>query len=402
MDIDREEIARKSLALHLENHGKLTVKSKVPVKSREDLSLSYTPGVAHVCKYIAEDIVRAFDCTLKHNTIAIVTDGTAVLGLGNIGPYAAIPVMEGKAILFKEFADIDAFPICINGDHDNLISHIRSIAPVFGGINLEDIAAPRCFEIEEELQNLGIPVMHDDQHGAAIAVMAALLNACKVIGKRYRDLTVVVSGAGAAGYAVCRLLKCIGYEGEKCHAVKELIVCDRTGIIYRGRPGLYHNIYKYLLGDETNSIFRSGTLADALKGADVFIGVSSANLVTADMVRTMNRDPIVLALANPTPEIMPDEAKAGGAVIIGTGRSDFPNQVNNVLVFPGIFRGALDAGATRISEEMKVAAAYAIAGYVKDPTPERILPDPLDRGVAQAVASAVAEMAKKSGCVRKV
>ncbi|NLV28100.1 MAG: NADP-dependent malic enzyme [Methanomicrobiales archaeon] len=402
MDIDREEIAHKSLILHLEHQGKLEIKSRVPVKTREDLSLAYTPGVAHVCRYIAEDKNRAFTCTLKHNTIAIVTDGTAVLGLGNIGPYAAIPVMEGKAILFKEFADIDAFPICIKGDHEDLIGHIRSIAPVFGGINLEDISAPRCFEIEEELQDLGIPVMHDDQHGAAIAVMAALLNACRVTGKRYRDLTVVVSGAGAAGYAICRLLKCIGYEGEECHAVKELIVCDRTGIIYRGRPGLYHNIYKYLLGDETNLNLRKGTLADALIGADVFVGVSDANLVTAEMIRTMNTDPIVLALANPTPEIVPDEAKAGGAAIIGTGRSDYPNQVNNVLVFPGIFRGALDAGATKITEEMKVAAAYAIAKYVKDPKPDRILPDPLDRGVAQAVAGAVADTARKCGCVRKI
>lgn len=402
MDIDREEIAQKSLALHLDNHGKLAICSKVPVKTREDLSTAYTPGVAHVCRYIAEDERRAFSCTLKHNSIAIVTDGTAVLGLGNIGPYAAIPVMEGKAILFKEFAGIDAFPICIKGDHDDLISHIRSIAPVFGGINLEDIAAPHCFEIEEELQDLGIPVMHDDQHGAAIAVMAALLNSCRVTGKRYKELSVVVSGAGAAGYAVCRLLKCIGYEGEECLAVKKLIVCDHKGIIYRGRPGLYHNIYKYLLGDETNQDLRKGTLADALVGADVFIGVSSGNLVTREMVRTMNKDPIVLALANPTPEIMPDEAKAGGAAIVGTGRSDFPNQVNNVLVFPGIFRGALDAGATRITEEMKVAAAYAIASYVKDPAPDRILPDPLDRGVAQAVATKVAEMARKCGCVRKI
>ena len=401
MDAHQEEIAQQSLRLHLEHQGKLSVHSKVPVKTREDLSLAYTPGVAHVCKYIAKDEKRAYSCTLKHNTIAIITDGTAVLGLGNIGPTAAIPVMEGKAILFKEFAGIDAFPICISGDPDDLIGHIRSIAPVFGGINLEDIAAPRCFEIEEELQNLGIPVMHDDQHGAAIAVLAALLNACKVTGKRFEDLTVVISGAGAAGYAICRLLKCIGYEDESCIAVKELIVCDREGIIYRGRQGLYHNIYKYLLGNETNIMHRTGTLTDALRGADVFVGVSSGGLVTSDMVRSMNPDPIVFALSNPVPEIMPDEARAGGAAIVGTGRSDFPNQVNNVLVFPGVFRGALDAGATQISEEMKIAAAHAIAGYVKDPTPEKILPDPLDRGVAQVVAAAVAEMAKKCGCVRE-
>ncbi|MDD1727970.1 MAG: NADP-dependent malic enzyme, partial [Methanospirillum sp.] len=400
MDIDREDIAKRSLSLHLEHHGKLSVRSRVPLQTREDLSLAYTPGVAHVSRYIADDENRVFSCTLKHNTIAIVTDGTAVLGLGNIGPYAAIPVMEGKAILFKEFADIDAFPLCIAGDHEDLISHIRSIAPVFGGINLEDIAAPHCFEIEEELQNLGIPVMHDDQHGAAIVVMAALINACKVTGRRYEDLTVVVSGAGAAGYAICRLLKCIGYEAGLCKAVRELIVCDREGIIYRGRPGLYHNIYKYLLGDETNSVHRTGTLADALAGADVFIGVSAGNLVSPDMIRQMNKNPVVFALANPIPEIMPDLAAAAGAAVVGTGRSDFQNQVNNVLVFPGIFRGALDAGATRITEEMKIAAACAIAEYVKDPTCEKILPDPLDRGVARAVADAVGETARRCGCIR--
>lgn len=402
MDIDREGLGERSLKLHKQHHGKLGVQSRVPLYTREDLSLAYTPGVAHVCRYIAEDERRAFTHTLKHNTIAIVTDGTAVLGLGNIGPYAAIPVMEGKAILFKEFAGIDAFPICITGDHDDLIGHIRSIAPVFGGINLEDIAAPRCFEIEEELQDLGIPVMHDDQHGAAIAVLAALINACKVTGKRFEDLTVVVSGAGAAGYAICRLLKCIGYDNTSCTPVKELIVCDRKGIIYRGRPGLYHNIYKFLLGDETNNTHRTGSLADAMKGADVFVGVSTGNIVTADMVRTMNKDPIIFALANPTPEIMPDEALAGGAAIVGTGRSDLPNQVNNVLVFPGVFRGALKAGATRITEEMKIAAAHAIAEYVGDPKPDKILPDPLNRGVVGVVSDAVAAAAVRCGCIREI
>lgn len=402
MDIDREGLGERSLELHKRHHGKLGVQSRVPLYTREDLSLAYTPGVAHVCRYIAEDERRAFTHTLKHNTIAIVTDGTAVLGLGNIGPYAAIPVMEGKAILFKEFAGIDAFPICITGDHDDLIGHIRAIAPVFGGINLEDIAAPRCFEIEEELQDLGIPVMHDDQHGAAIAVLAALINACKVTGKRYEDLTVVVSGAGAAGYAVCRLLKCIGYDNTSCTPVKELIVCDQKGIIYRGRPGLYHNIYKFLLGDETNSTHRTGSLADAMRGADVFIGVSTGNIVTADMVRTMNKDPVIFALANPTPEIMPDEALAGGAAIVGTGRSDLPNQVNNVLVFPGIFRGALKAGATRITEEMKIAAAHAISEYVGDPKPDKILPDPLNRGVVGVVSDAVAAAAVRCGCIREM
>jgi len=308
--------------------------------------------------------------------------------------------MEGKAVLFKEFAGIDAFPICLDAEDADIVRIIKGITPVFGGINLEDIAAPRCFEIEEELQDLGIPVMHDDQHGAAIAVLAALINACKVTGKNLEDLKVVVCGAGAAGYAICRLLKCIGYDSNSCVPVHELIACDTEGIIYRGRPGLYHNKYKFILGDETNTAKRTGTLADAMVGADVFIGVSIAGLVSQDMVKSMNPEPIVFSLANPVPEIMPDQAREAGAIIIGTGRSDYPNQVNNVLVFPGIFRGALDARATRITDEMKIAAAHAIADYLEYPLPERILPDPLDRGVAQAVAKAVKTAAIEGGVSR--
>ncbi len=391
------DIRKEAIDLHAAHQGKLEIRSKVPLNSRVDLSRAYTPGVAAVCEEIAKNNIHVWDYTLKANSIAIISDGTAVLGLGNIGPYAAIPVMEGKAILFKEFAGIDAYPLCIDADSDDIIRIIRGISPVFGGINLEDIAAPRCFEIEEELQDLGIPVMHDDQHGAAVAVLAALINACKVTGKRFEDLSVVVCGAGAAGYAICRLLKCIGYDAKSCVPVKELIVCDTNGIIYRGRPGLYHNKYKFILGDETNNEERTGTLTDAMKGADVFIGVSKAGLVSGEMVKTMAPDPIVFSLANPVPEIMPDEAKAAGAVIVGTGRSDYPNQVNNVLVFPGIFRGALNARAPRITDEMKIAAAHAIASYLPNPTPDRILPDPLDRGVAQAVAKAVESASITSG-----
>ncbi|PWR70172.1 NAD(P)-dependent malic enzyme [Methanospirillum lacunae] len=401
MDGDnRPDIGQDSLALHAAHSGKLEIRSKVPLSSRDDLSRAYTPGVAEVCRRIADDPDTVWKYTLKSNTIAIVSDGTAVLGLGNIGPFAGIPVMEGKAILFKEFAGVDAFPICLDAKSEDIVRIIRSLAPVFGGINLEDIAAPACFEIEEELQDLGIPVMHDDQHGAAVAVLAAIINACKVTEKRFEDLRVVVCGAGAAGYAVCRLLKCIGYDTQSCTPVRELIACDTSGIIYRGRPGLYKNKYKFILGDETNSMHRIGTLADAMKGADVFVGVSVANLVTEEMIRAMGSDPIVLSLANPVPEIMPDKARAAGAAIVGTGRSDYPNQVNNVLAFPGIFRGALDARATRITDEMKIAAAHAIAECVRNPTSEKILPDPLDRGVVTAVALAVKQAAISGGVAR--
>ena len=374
-----DEIYKESLALHEKHRGKLEIHAKVPLKNTHDLSLAYTPGVAEVCREIAKDKNLAYKYTLKANTIAIVTDGSAVLGLGNIGGYAAIPVMEGKAILFKEFAGIDAFPICFENYDTDFTDQVKNIAPVFGGINLEDIAAPKCFEVEDALQDIGIPVMHDDQHGTAVVVLAALLNACKVTGKKYEDLKIVICGAGAAGYAITRLLKCIGYDPNVCATVHEIIVCDTKGTIFRGREGLYKNKYKFIIAEETNRKALSGTLADALKGADVFIGVSGPEIVTEEMILSMNKDPIVFALANPVPEIWPDAAKNGGAAVVGTGRSDFPNQINNVLAFPGIFRGALDARATRITDEMKIAAAHAIAGYIKKPKNDQILPNILDK-----------------------
>ena len=395
-----DEIYTESLALHAKYKGKLEIRSKVPLKNKHDLSLAYTPGVAEVCREIAKDKDLAYRYTMKANTIAIVTDGSAVLGLGNIGGYAAIPVMEGKAILFKEFAGIDAFPLCFENYETDFTDQIRNIAPVFGGINLEDIAAPKCFEVEDALQEIGIPVMHDDQHGTAVVVLAALLNACKVTGRKFEDLNIVICGAGAAGYAIARLLKCIGYDPNVCRTVHEIIVCDTRGTIFRGREGLYKNKYKFILAEETNHIALAGTLADAMTGADVLIGVSAPGIVTEEMVRSMNKDAIVFAMANPVPEIWPEAAKNGGAVVVGTGRSDFPNQINNVLAFPGIFRGALDARATRITDEMKIAAAHAIADYVPKPQRERILPNILDRKVTTAVASAVTKAAEECGCSR--
>ncbi|HZK31018.1 MAG TPA: NADP-dependent malic enzyme [Methanoregula sp.] len=397
-----DEIYKESLALHEKHRGKLEIHAKVPLKNTHDLSLAYTPGVAEVCREIAKDKNLAYKYTLKANTIAIVTDGSAVLGLGNIGGYAAIPVMEGKAILFKEFAGIDAFPICFENYDTDFTDQVKNIAPVFGGINLEDIAAPKCFEVEDALQDIGIPVMHDDQHGTAVVVLAALLNSCKVTGKKYEDLKIVICGAGAAGYAITRLLKCIGYDPNVCATVHEIIVCDTKGTIFRGREGLYKNKYKFIIAEETNRKALAGTLADALKGADVFIGVSGPEIVTEEMILSMNKDPIVFALANPVPEIWPDAAKNGGAAVVGTGRSDFPNQINNVLAFPGIFRGALDARATRITDEMKIAAAHAIAGYIKKPKNDQILPNILDKNVTRAVAAAVAKAAENCGCSRKI
>ena len=395
-----DEIYKEALALHAEHKGKLEIRSKVPLKNKYDLSLAYTPGVAEVCREIARDRNLAYKYTLKANTIAIVTDGSAVLGLGNIGGYAAIPVMEGKAILFKEFAGIDAFPICFENYGTDFADQIKNIAPVFGGINLEDIAAPKCFEVEDALQDIGIPVMHDDQHGTAVVVLAALLNACKVTGRRFQDLNIVICGAGAAGFAITRLLKCIGYNPNVCTKVNEIIVCDTQGTIFRGREGLYKNKYKFILAEETNRPALSGTLADAMIGADVFIGVSAPDVVTDEMVRSMNKDAIVFAMANPVPEIWPDIAKKAGAAVVGTGRSDFPNQINNVLAFPGIFRGALDARATRITDEMKIAAAHAIANSVVKPRNDRIMPDILDKAVTKAVAKAVKEAAIACGCSR--
>lgn len=397
-----DEIYAEALALHEKHRGKLEIHAKVPLENIHDLSLAYTPGVAEVCREIARDKNLAYRYTLKANTIAIVTDGSAVLGLGNIGGYAAIPVMEGKAILFKEFAGIDAFPICFESFESDFTDQVKNIAPVFGGINLEDIAAPKCFEVEDALQDIGIPVMHDDQHGTAVVVLAALLNACRVTEKTYENLKIVICGAGAAGYAITRLLKCIGYDPGVCSTVHEIIVCDTRGIIFRGREGLYKNKYKFIIAEETNHRGLAGTLADALRGADVFIGVSGPQIVTEEMVRSMNRDPIVFALANPVPEIWPEAAKHAGAAVVGTGRSDFPNQINNVLAFPGIFRGALDAHASRITDEMKIAAAHAIADYIKTPRYDRILPHILDKEVTRTVAAAVAKAAENCGCSRKI
>jgi malate dehydrogenase (oxaloacetate-decarboxylating) len=395
------DIYREALELHGRKKGKLEIRAKVPLRTKRDLARAYTPGVAEVCRAIEKDRDLAYRYTLKANTVAIVSDGSAVLGLGNIGAYGAIPVMEGKAILFKKFADIDAFPICIEEYNSSFADLVRNIAPVFGGINLEDIAAPRCFEVEEALQDIGIPVMHDDQHGTAIVVLAALLNACKVTGKEFEDLNIVICGAGAAGFAIARLLKCIGYNPGYCRTVHDIIVCDRKGIIHRQREGLYANKYKFILADETNRTGRTGDLVHAMEGADVFIGVSAPGIVTKKMVRKMNKDPIVFAMANPVPEIMPGDALDAGAMIAGTGRSDFPNQINNALAFPGVFRGALDACATKITNEMKVAAAHALAGYIKNPAKDHILPSVLDRRVTAAIAKAVKEAAIAGGCSRR-
>ncbi|MFZ7110800.1 MAG: NAD(P)-dependent malic enzyme [Desulfatiglandales bacterium] len=396
------DIYREALELHAAHRGKIEIRSKVPLATRRDLSRAYTPGVAEVCRAIARDRKMAYKYTLKGNSIAIVSDGSAVLGLGNIGGYGAIPVMEGKAAIFKKFAGIDAFPICFESFHTGFVDEVRNIAPVFGGINLEDIAAPKCFEVEEALQDIGIPVMHDDQHGTAIVVLAGLLNACRVTGKDFEDLRIVVCGAGAAGYGIVRLLRCIGYSPDLCQTVRDIVVCDSQGIIHRERRGLYSNKYKFIIAQETNRSGRQGTLADALEGADAFIGVSSGGLVTPEMVRTMNHDPIVFAMANPIPEIMPHLAKTAGAAVVGTGRSDYPNQTNNALVFPGVFRGALDACASRITEEMKVAAAHALAAYVRRPHRDHILPSVLDRGVTRTIAGAVKDAAFRSGCGREI
>lgn len=379
-----------SLHLHKALRGKIGVRNKMDVRTVEDLSQVYSPGVAAPCQAIAAHEEKVYDYTMKGNTVAIVTDGSAVLGLGNIGPKAALPVMEGKAMLFRKFAEIDAFPICLDTqDTDEIVRTVQLLAPVFGGVNLEDISAPRCFEIERRLQNLGIPVFHDDQDGTAIVVLAALINATRLLGKSLFQLKVVVNGAGAAGTAITRLLRCQGYEQDQqeCISVKDVIACDSVGIISKERSDL--NEEKMQLLDYTNLNNLSGTLQDALKGADVFIGVSKGNLLTAEDVRTMAKNPIIFALANPIPEIMPEEAKAGGAAVVGTGRSDLPNQINNVLGFPGIFRGALDARATRITAGMKLAAANAIAECLHKPTAEQIIPATLDPVVAHRVAEAV-------------
>ena len=375
-----------AIKLHKEKRGKLEIKSKVALATKKDLSLAYTPGVAAVSSAIAKDKSKVYDYTIKQNSVAVVTDGSAVLGLGNIGPEAALPVMEGKAILFKEFADIDAYPICLaTQNSDEIISIVKNIAPGFGGINLEDISAPRCFEIEQALQEIGIPVMHDDQHGTAVVVLAGLINAAKVVKKEITELKVVINGAGAAGMSIAKLLLCLGYEKKTCTPVKEIILCDSKGIIYERRNDL--NKYKKELAKATNRKKIKGTLEDALQGADVFIGVSVGGALKKEYIKKMADKPIIFAMANPTPEIMPDEAK--GAAVIATGRSDFPNQINNVLAFPGIFRGALDAKATQITCGMKLAAAHAIADCVAKPTAEKIMPSPLEKEVAKKVAEAV-------------
>ncbi|HZX45988.1 MAG TPA: malic enzyme-like NAD(P)-binding protein, partial [Clostridia bacterium] len=384
-----------ALKLHRDNMGKIEVASKVQVKDRRGLSLAYTPGVAEPCREIHKDPDKVYEYTSKGNMVAIVTDGTAVLGLGNIGALASLPVMEGKAVLFKAFAGVDAFPICLDTvDIDRFVETVALMEPSFGGVNLEDIAAPACFEIERRLkERLSIPVFHDDQHGTAIIVLAALLNALKITGKQLKDLRVVINGAGAAGVAIGKIILRAG--------AANLIMCDSKGIIYSGRAESMNPAKEEMAG-LTNRDNKKGSLADALAGADVFIGVSSANVVSTDMVKSMNKDPIVFALANPVPEIDPDLAKKAGARVVGTGRSDYPNQINNVLAFPGVFRGALDVRAADINEEMKLAAAYALAGVVakEELNGDYIIPKPFDPRVAPAVARAVARAAMDSGVAR--
>ena len=387
-------IADESLALHYEKQGKIEVISRLPVKTREDLSLAYTPGVAQPCLEIQKDINKSYELTRRWNMCAVITDGSAVLGLGDIGPEAGMPVMEGKCVLFKEFGGVDAFPICIKTkDVDEFVNTVYLISGSFGGINLEDISAPRCFEIEEKLKaKCDIPVFHDDQHGTAVITLAGIMNALKVVGKKKENIKIAVSGAGAAATAITKLLVNYG--------IKDITMCDRTGTIYKGRENL--NPAKASMAEITNPRLIKGSLADAVKGADVFIGVSAPGKLTKEMVGTMNKDAIVFACANPTPEIFPDEAKAGGARVVSTGRSDFPNQINNVLAFPGIFRGAFDVRAKEINEEMKIAAANALAGLISDEelNEDYIIPEAFDPRVGPAVAAAVAQAARETKAAR--
>lgn len=385
-------VDKEALALHQENHGKLEVASKVDLASNKDLTLAYTPGVAAPCLEIKDDYNKIYDYTSKSNMVAVVTNGSAVLGLGNIGAGAGLPVMEGKAILFKGFAGVDAVPICLNSQNvDEIVRTVEMLEPSFGGINLEDIKAPECFDIENRLrEKMNIPVFHDDQHGTAIVCVSAMMNAFKLIGKKFEEAKIVVNGAGSAGMAITRLLQAVG--------TKHILLCDTKGAIYEGRPeGM--NPYKDEIAKITNLTKEKGGLADVLKGADVFVGVSVANCVTEEMVKSMNKDAVIMAMANPTPEIMPDKAKAAGARIVCTGRSDFPNQVNNLLAFPGIFRGALDVRAKDITIEMKIAAAKAIASLIdeKDITEDNVIASPFDERVAPTVARAVAQAAIESG-----
>jgi len=370
-----------SIVYHKDLRGKIEVVSRAHITSREDLALAYTPGVAEPCKEIAEDVSKVYDYTRKGNMVAVVTDGSAVLGLGNIGPEASLPVMEGKCLLFKEFGDVDAFPIALTTqDVDEIVETVERIAPMFGGINLEDISAPRCFEIEERLTaSLDIPVFHDDQHGTAIVALAGLYNALRVVGKKIEDVRVVINGVGAAGVAITKLFRAAG--------VADILLVDSKGVIYPGRENL--NDTKAALAEVTNKEKRSGTLAEAIRQSDLFVGVSKPGLVTKEMVASMNDGAIVFAMANPVPEIMPDEAKAGGAAVVATGRSDFPNQINNVLAFPGIFRGLFDAGIKKITMEMKLAAALALASYVENPSADHIIPDALDKEANKAIAEVI-------------
>src|SRR3954447_11340046 len=386
-----------TLKMHKENQGKLSVHSKVPLRNAEDLSLAYSPGVAEPCMEIYEDESKVYDYTMKGNLVAVVSNGTAVLGLGNIGPKAAMPVMEGKAVLFKSFADVDAFPLCLDTtDSDKIVEVVKLLEPTFGGVNLEDIKAPECFEIEDRLRKVcHIPVFHDDQHGTAIVTDAGLLNALKLVDKKIEEVRVVANGAGSAGVAIVKLLLSMG--------VKDVILCDTKGIIYEGRPNGM-NSFKEEMARITNKEQKQGSLADALVGADVFVGVSAPGVLTKEMIRSMNADSIIFAMANPVPEIMPKEAIEAGASVVGTGRSDFPNQVNNVLAFPGIFRGALDVQAKEINEEMKLAAVYAIAELISDEElqADYVIPDPFDPRVAAHVAAAVAKAAMETGVARKI
>lgn len=385
---------KESLKLHGEWKGKLEVTARAKVNDKDSLSLAYTPGVAEPCLAIQEDYNKSWELTRRWNMVAVITDGTAVLGLGDIGPEAGMPVMEGKCVLFKEFGDVDAFPLCVRTKNvDEFVETVYNISGSFGGINLEDIAAPRCFEIEEKLkEKCDIPIFHDDQHGTAVVVSAALINATKLTGKALSDCKAVINGSGAAGIAIAKLLMSLG--------LRDVILCDRTGAIYEGRENL--NASKEDIAKVTNREMTKGSLVEAVKGTDIFIGVSAPGVLTQDMIKTMNADSIVLAMANPTPEIMPDEAKAAGAKIVGTGRSDFPNQINNVVAFPGIFRGALDVRASAITENMKIAAAYAIASLVDDDklTPDYILPYAFDERIKDTVAKAVADAAVKDGVAR--
>ena len=388
------DYAKESLKLHYQLQGKIEVTSRAAVNSKEALALAYTPGVAQPCLEIQKDINKSYELTRRWNTVAVVTDGTAVLGLGDIGPEAGMPVMEGKCVLFKEFGGVDAIPLCVRSKNvDDIVRTVTLLAGSFGGVNLEDISAPRCFEIEEKLKkSCDIPIFHDDQHGTAVITMAGMLNALKVVGKKLEDVKIVTSGAGAAGIAIIKLMMSMG--------LKNVIMTDRKGAIYEGREDL--NSIKEEMSKITNLDHEKGTLAEVIKGADVFVGVSAPGTLTAEMVKTMAKDPIIFACANPTPEIFPDEAKAAGAAVVSTGRSDFPTQVNNVLCFPGIFRGALDVRASAITEAMKIAAAYAIAGLVSDKelSADYILPKAFDPRVRNAVAQAVAEAARKDGVAR--